>query len=137
MFNLKARYQVNEQLAFHARLLNVDDKEYAQEASYRYGYSADQGIHMSVKQRVGDYSKQAAHPDIYAFNNRVDIVWLEYYGQTHQLWHKISKNNGESFQEAKMLSNSPSKTDRPFIIGQGDKRQVSWQIVSNEHRLIE
>lgn len=35
--NLKARYQVSEQLAFHARILNVTDKEYVQEASYRYG----------------------------------------------------------------------------------------------------
>ncbi|WP_114327146.1 TonB-dependent receptor [Candidatus Colwellia aromaticivorans] len=35
--NLKARYQVSEQLAFHARVLNITDEEYAQEASYRYG----------------------------------------------------------------------------------------------------
>ncbi|OUS25116.1 TonB-dependent receptor [Thalassotalea sp. 42_200_T64] len=35
--NLKARYQVSTQLALHARLLNVTDKDYAQEAEYRYG----------------------------------------------------------------------------------------------------
>jgi outer membrane receptor protein involved in Fe transport len=35
--NLKARYQVSEQLAFHARVINVTDEEYVQEASYRYG----------------------------------------------------------------------------------------------------
>lgn len=35
--NLKARYQVSKKLALHARLLNLTDKEYAQEASYRYG----------------------------------------------------------------------------------------------------
>ncbi|PHR82033.1 MAG: TonB-dependent receptor [Colwellia sp.] len=34
--NLKARYQVSEQLAFHARVLNVTNEEYVQEASYRY-----------------------------------------------------------------------------------------------------
>jgi hypothetical protein len=102
-----------------------------------YGYSDDLGTNMSAKKRLGDNSKQAAHPDIYAFNNRVDIVWLEFDGQTHQLWHKVSHNNGETFQKAKMLSNSSTKTDRPFIIAQGDERLVSWQIVSNEHRLIE
>ena len=37
--NLKARYQVSKQLAFHARVLNITDKEYVQEASYRYGKS--------------------------------------------------------------------------------------------------
>ena len=35
--NLKARYQVSKQLSFHARVLNLADEEYAQEASYRYG----------------------------------------------------------------------------------------------------
>jgi len=34
--NLKARYQVSKQLAFHARILNIIDEEYVQEASYRY-----------------------------------------------------------------------------------------------------
>ena len=34
--NLKARYQVSKQLAFHARVLNITDEEYVQEASYRY-----------------------------------------------------------------------------------------------------
>lgn len=35
--NLKARYQVSKQLAFHGRILNISDEEYVQEASYRYG----------------------------------------------------------------------------------------------------
>jgi outer membrane receptor protein involved in Fe transport len=37
MVNLKARYQVSTKLTLHARVLNLSDKEYAQEASYRYG----------------------------------------------------------------------------------------------------
>jgi outer membrane receptor protein involved in Fe transport len=35
--NLKARYQVSEQLSFHARLVNISDKAYVQEGAYRYG----------------------------------------------------------------------------------------------------
>ncbi|MEW6991837.1 TonB-dependent receptor [Colwelliaceae bacterium 6441] len=35
--NLKARYQINNKVALHARLLNVADKEYVQEGAYRYG----------------------------------------------------------------------------------------------------
>ncbi len=35
--NLKARYQVTPQLSFNARILNLADKVYAQEAEYRYG----------------------------------------------------------------------------------------------------
>ena len=35
--NLKAIYQVSPQLAFHARILNIADKEYIQEASFSYG----------------------------------------------------------------------------------------------------
>jgi len=36
IINLKARYQITPQLAFNARILNLTDKEYAQEAEYRY-----------------------------------------------------------------------------------------------------
>ncbi len=35
--NVKARYQVSKKLVLHARVLNLSDKAYAQEASYRYG----------------------------------------------------------------------------------------------------
>jgi outer membrane receptor protein involved in Fe transport len=35
--NLKARYQISKKFALHTRVLNLSDKEYAQEASYRYG----------------------------------------------------------------------------------------------------
>jgi len=35
--NLKARYQLNEQVSFNARILNLTDKVYAQEGEYRYG----------------------------------------------------------------------------------------------------
>lgn len=38
--NLKARYQVSKRLALHARILNLSDRDYAQEASYRYGKTA-------------------------------------------------------------------------------------------------
>jgi len=35
--NLKARYQLNNQLSFNARILNLTDKVYAQGGEYRYG----------------------------------------------------------------------------------------------------
>jgi len=35
--NLKARYQLNQQVSFHARIMNLTDKVYAQEGEYRYG----------------------------------------------------------------------------------------------------
>lgn len=34
--NLKARYQVSKQFSLNARILNITDKEYIQEGSYRY-----------------------------------------------------------------------------------------------------
>ena len=35
--NVKARYQLNQQISFNARIINLTDKVYAQEAEYRYG----------------------------------------------------------------------------------------------------
>ncbi len=37
IFNLKVRYQLNKQLSFNARILNLTDKVYAQGGEYRYG----------------------------------------------------------------------------------------------------
>lgn len=37
LINLKARYQVSNQLSFNARVLNLTDEVYAQEGEYRYG----------------------------------------------------------------------------------------------------
>lgn len=34
--NLKARYRVSKQFSLHARILNITDEEYTQEASYQY-----------------------------------------------------------------------------------------------------
>lgn len=101
-----------------------------------YGYSDDLGQHISTKQPIGNLLNNAVHPDIYAFDNRVDIVWLEFDGKMHQLWHKVSLNNGKSFEKAKILSSSPIQTDRPFIVGHKNQRLVSWQLTTNEHKLI-
>ena len=101
-----------------------------------YTYSDNLGVDMSKKQVVGDNNKQASHPHIYAFDMRVDIVWLEFDGTLHQLWHKVSHDNGKTFQAASLLSTSLTKADRPFIIGKGNQRLVSWHITSNEHRII-
>ncbi len=38
--NLKARYQLSKQVSFHARILNLTDKVYAQEGEYRYKNNA-------------------------------------------------------------------------------------------------
>jgi len=37
IINLKARYQISPKISLHARILNLSDKVYAQEAEYRYG----------------------------------------------------------------------------------------------------
>lgn len=37
LVNIKAHYQITRELNIHMRLLNVADKDYAQQASYRYG----------------------------------------------------------------------------------------------------
>ena len=35
--NLKARYEINKQISFHARIVNLTDKDYTQGVEYRYG----------------------------------------------------------------------------------------------------
>ena len=98
-----------------------------------YAYSDDAGQTKSKPFTFGNLAKQAAHPNISHHGDTVDIVWLEFDGQKHSLWHQQSKDGGRSFNEAKILANSTTGADRPFIISQGNKSIVSWHRPNTGH----
>jgi hypothetical protein len=91
-----------------------------------YAASNDQGKSLTKAISVGDNSAQAAHPHMNSNGSNIDIVWTQFTGTEHQLWHQRSTDNGKSFDEAKILSTASDGSDRPFIIKNGSKSYVSW-----------
>jgi len=92
-----------------------------------YASSTDQGKTLTKPLAIGKKSAQASHPHISQQGNNVDIVWTQYNGIEHQLWHQRSTDNGKSFSDSQMLTTSTTGADRPFIIKNGKVTLVSWQ----------
>lgn len=100
-----------------------------------YAFSDHAGNNLSQPIAIGNNERQAIHPHIKHTGNIVDIVWLEFDGKKHQLWHQQSTDRGKTFQNAKILAQSNKGFDRPFIISQGNERVVSWQRTNIGHWL--
>lgn len=100
-----------------------------------YGYSDDAGKSLSLPLAVGEQAAQAAHPHMSEKNGVIDIVWTQFTGAEHQLWHQQSTDKGMSFGKAKVLATSMKGADRPFIIQGQNRSFVSWHRFQQGHWL--
>lgn len=91
-----------------------------------YANSPDQGKTLSKPLSVGKLSAQAAHPHIIQSADNVDIIWTEFNGIEHQLWHQRSTNLGKTFAKATLLSTAPNGADRPFLVKHNNQHYISW-----------
>ncbi|RLA01879.1 MAG: exo-alpha-sialidase [Gammaproteobacteria bacterium] len=92
-----------------------------------YAHSDDQGLTLTAPLAVGEQTKQAMHPHLINNGHQVDIVWMQFDGKKHQLWHQRSTDNGKSFGKPTVLATAPSGADRPFLIKHNGVSYVSWQ----------
>ncbi|MEW6991836.1 exo-alpha-sialidase [Colwelliaceae bacterium 6441] len=120
---------IDQENRYHLVWFNQGDKG----KGIFYASSTDQGKTLTPPLSVGDLQAQAAHPHVRQNNNVVDIVWTQFNGVEHQLWHQQSQDNGATFKKAKPVAKASSGSDRPFIIKQGDKNYVSWQRPKQGH----
>ncbi|WP_195742800.1 exo-alpha-sialidase [Shewanella woodyi] len=98
-----------------------------------YASSLDQGQSLTKPVSIGQQSAQAAHPHVNTLGSRVDIVWTQFNGTEHQLWHQYSDNNGQSFSQARLLTTASAGADRPFIITNNNISFVSWHRLKQGH----
>ncbi|MCO4797960.1 MAG: exo-alpha-sialidase [Colwelliaceae bacterium] len=120
---------IDQENRYHLVWFNQGDKG----KGIFYASSKDQGKTLTKPLSVGDFKAQAAHPHIMQNNNVVDIVWTQFNGIEHQLWHQQSIDNGKTFARAKEVSQASSGSDRPFIIKKGGQNYVSWQRPKQGH----
>ena len=120
---------IDENNRYHLVWYNQGDKG----KGVFYAYSDNAGKSLSSPLAIGEQSAQAAHPHLSEHKGRVDIVWTQFTGTEHQLWHQQSRNNGLSFDQAKVLATSTNGADRPFIIQGNDKTLVSWHRFQQGH----
>lgn len=100
-----------------------------------YSYSNDAGKSLSLPIAVGEQAAQAAHPHMSEKNGVIDIVWTQFTGTEHQLWHQQSTDKGVTFGSAKVLAISTKGSDRPFIVHGKNNSFVSWHRFQQGHWL--
>jgi len=98
-----------------------------------YAASNEQGKSLTKPISVGVQAAQAAHPHLNTNGNNIDIVWTQFNGTEHELWHQRSPNNGKSFNNAVLLATATEGADRPFIIKNGKSSYVSWHRPKQGH----
>lgn len=98
-----------------------------------YASSDDQGKSLTKPISVGMQSAQAAHPHMNTNGNNIDIVWMQFTGIEHELWHQRSTDNGKSFTKAVILATAVNGADRPFIIKEANVSYVSWHRPKQGH----
>jgi hypothetical protein len=120
---------INENNRYHMVWFNQGDKG----KGIFYASSNDQGKSLTKPMSVGLQSAQAAHPHMNSNGNNIDIVWTQFTGTEHEVWHQHSNNNGKSFTQAVMLAKALNGSDRPFIIKKGKVSYVSWHRPKQGH----
>lgn len=98
-----------------------------------YASSDNQGKSLTKPLSVGNQAAQAAHPHMVTNGKNIDIVWTQFTGTEHQLWHQHSSDNGKSFTQAVILAKAVSGSDRPFIIKKDKVSYVSWHRPKQGH----
>lgn len=120
---------IDQENRYHLVWFNLGDKG----KGIFYASSIDQGKTLTKPLSIGDLKAQAAHPHVMQNSNVVDIVWTQFNGIEHQLWHQQSMDNGITFNIAKQISKASSGSDRPFIIKKDNQNIVSWQRPKQGH----
>jgi len=100
-----------------------------------YANSDNAGETLTAPLAVGEQAAQAAHPHMSEQNGIVDIVWLQFTGKEHQLWHQRSGDKGNKFTAAQIIATAKNGADRPFIVHKEGKSYVSWQRFQQGHWL--
>jgi hypothetical protein len=99
-----------------------------------YAYSDNLGQTRSKPVSIGNLSQQAMHANVKTNGKNVNLVWIEFNGKAHELWHQKSINSGASFLKPKIMARSKTGADRPFIISDGlGNHYVSWQRPKTGH----
>lgn len=91
-----------------------------------YAYSDDVGSHFTQPIKFGNPAAMPAHPHVLSVGRRVDLVWLEFDGKNNQLKTMRSTDGGANWTEPRVLAETESGADNPFLHANGDRVYVSW-----------
>lgn len=98
-----------------------------------YANSNDAGQHFSTPLSFG--GDGASHAHVQAIGQKVAIVWLEFDGKANRVQFITSKDAGKTWSKAQTIATAGDKADNPFLLSDGNKMYLSWQVPSQAYHL--
>ncbi|WP_246246921.1 sialidase family protein [Candidatus Methylobacter favarea] len=99
-----------------------------------YAYSKDSGRHFSEPVNFGNAG--ASHAHVLASGNQVRVVWREFDGSNTIIRLMKSADEGKTWTTGpETLARTAEMADNPFLISDGRKIYLSWQIQQQNFRL--
>ncbi|MDD5580405.1 MAG: sialidase family protein [Methylobacter sp.] len=98
-----------------------------------YAYSKSSGKNFSEPVNFGNAG--ASHPHVLALGRQVNIAWREFDGNNNIIWVMKSADEGKTWTKPEALAKTAETADDPFLVSDGQKIYVSWQVQQQNFRL--
>lgn len=101
-----------------------------------YARSTDGGRSFSAPLPVGDPSRQASRPQLYAATDGLWLAWKEFDGEHTTVAAMISRDGGASWSAPHVVGQTTDASDHPLLIGNGRSTFLSWLTRKEGYRLF-
>ena len=99
-----------------------------------YGYSTDAG--KSFSESINFAKEGANHPSVLAMNKQVLVTWQTFDGKTNRALIMKSTDEGKTWSAPEVLAETTEIADEPFLVSDGQRIYLSWQVAQKDYQLI-
>ena len=101
-----------------------------------YAGSVNQGQSYSPPMRIGAEGANVSRPYLLANQQSIYLVWKEFNGKTSMVHLKQSVDDGKTWSDAKVISETIGYSDHPLLISKGGEVYLSWLTRANGYQFI-
>ena len=102
-----------------------------------YANSRNRGVSFSTPRKLGDDGSNVGRPYLLSLDEHVWLVWKEFDGEKSRVYAEYSANDGQTWSDKKMISETSGYSDHPLLISSQGKVYLSWLTRQNGYQLIE
>lgn len=100
-----------------------------------YAKSRDGGKTFSDPLPIGQADKSPSRPYVISGPQGTAIVWKEFDGEKTSVKLMTSADNGKTWSQPRMISNTTDSSDHPLLVSDGRRYYLSWMTKADGYRL--